>query len=308
MALLLAPVGGPSPDWKRLLGAAMPSLEVRFYPEVGNPADIDVAAVARVPPGFLASLPNLRLIVSLFAGQETLLADKTLPDVPIVRAANPAGDQMMNENALLHVLRHHRLLPEYLLQQQRREWKRLPVLRATERTVGVAGLGQIGLATARYLHGHGFKVAGWSRTPKDVAGLTLFHGRAGFADFLAKSEILLDLLPVTPETINIFDARAFALMPKGAAFINLARGQHVVERDLMEALDRGQLAAATLDVFHEEPLPKESPLWAHPRITVMPHVSRRHDPVDIVPPLVENLRRLERGEPLLQPVDRAAGY
>ncbi|HXQ53344.1 MAG TPA: glyoxylate/hydroxypyruvate reductase A [Stellaceae bacterium] len=309
MAILVAPIGGPSPDWKRLFAAELPGVEIRMFPEIGDPADIDVAAIARVPPGVLASLPKLRLIVSLMAGQETLLADRTLPkSVPIVRAGNPAGDAMMNETALLHVLRHHRLLPDYLLAQQRREWKRLPVLRTSERRVGVLGLGQIGLATAKYLRDHGFDMAGWARTGKAIDGVAVFHGAGQLGAFLGRSEIAVNLLPLTKETEGILDRKAFALMPKGAALINLARGQHVVDRDLIDALDAGHLAAATLDVFHEEPLGKESPLWAHPRITVMPHVSRRHDPADIVPRIADNVRRLARGEPFLQPVDRAAGY
>ena len=309
MALLLAPVSGVTPEWKTLLHAAMPDLDIRTMPEYGNPADIDVAAVARIPPGLLASLPKLRLIISLFAGQEVLLADKTIPaHVPIVRAGNPAGDAMMNDNALMHVLRHHRLLPEYQLAQQRREWKRLPVMRTSERKVGVLGLGQIGLGIAKCLSGHGFVTAGWARSPRQVDGVEVFAVRGRFAAFLGRSEIVVDMLPMTAETENIMDRAAFAAMPRGSAFINLARGQHVVDRDLIDALDAGHLAAATLDVFREEPLGKESPLWGHPRITVMPHVSRRHDPVDIVPQIVENLRRLAQGQPLLQPVDRAAGY
>jgi glyoxylate/hydroxypyruvate reductase len=309
MAILVSPIGGPSPDWKRLFAAELPGVEVRFFPDIGDPADIDVAAIARVPPGVLAGLPKLRLIVSLMAGQETLLADRTLPKgVPIVRAGNPAGDAMMNETALLHVLRHHRLLPDYLLAQQRREWKRLPVLRTSERKVGVLGLGQIGLATARYLRDHGFQTAGWARTAKAVDGIAVYHGADQLGAFLGRSEIVVNLLPLTKETEGILDRAAFSLMPKGAALVNLARGQHVVDRDLIAALDQGQLAAATLDVFHEEPLGKESPLWAHPRITVMPHVSRRHDPVDVVPRIADNVRRLARGEAFLQTVDRDAGY
>lgn len=308
MALLIAPLGGAPAEWQRLFAKEMPGLDVRLYPEFGDVRDIEAAAVARIPPGFLATLPKLKLIVSLFAGQETLLADQTLPNVPIVRAGNPAGDMMMNETALLHVLRHHRFLPDYALQQQRREWKRLPLMRTAERKVGVMGLGQIGLPVAQYLAQHGFEVAGWSRTEKRAPGLALFVGPEQFPAFLARSEILVDLLPVTAETIDLLDREIFRQLPKGAHFINLARGAHVVERDLIDALDQGQLAAATLDVFREEPLPKESPLWAHPQITVMPHVSRRHDPADIVPRIAENLRRLQRGEPLLQLVDRQAGY
>ncbi|MGH7091031.1 MAG: NAD(P)-dependent oxidoreductase [Stellaceae bacterium] len=308
MALLIAPLGGGAAEWRRLFAAEMPGLEVRLFPEVGDVRDIEAAAVMRIPPGFLATLPRLKLIVSLLAGQESLLADQTLPDVPIVRAGNPAGDPMMSETALLHVLRHHRFLPDYALQQQRRQWQRQPLLKTAERKVGVMGLGQIGLPVAQYLAQHGFAVAGWSRTEKRAPGLALFAGPEQFPAFLARSEILVDLLPATAETNNLIDRKVFRQLPKGAHFINLARGAHVVDRDLLDALDADQLAAATLDVFREEPLPKESPFWAHPKITVIPHASRRHDPADIVPRIAENLRRLARGAPLLQPVDRRAGY
>jgi glyoxylate/hydroxypyruvate reductase len=309
MTILLAPISGPESDWRALLEKALPGRELRYFPDVGDPAAIDVAAVARVPRGFLASLPNLRLICSLFAGQEVLLADPTLPkDVPIVRTGNLDGDRMMDENALLHVLRHHRGLPDYALAQQRREWKRTRVLRPYERTVGVMGLGPIGLGVAKRLRDHGFKVAAWARSKRAVDGIEVFAGREELARFLGRSEIVVCLLPLTRETENILDRAAFAAMPKGGAIVNLARGQHVVEQDLMAALDAGHLAAATLDVFREEPLPSESPIWAHPRITVMPHVSRRHDPGDIVPRIAEHVERLERGEKPQQLVDRVLGY
>jgi glyoxylate/hydroxypyruvate reductase len=309
MAILLAPISGPESDWRPLLAKALPGREVRYYPEVGDPAAIDVAAVARVPRGFLTSLPNLRLICSLFAGQETLLADPTLPQgVPIVRTGNLDGDRMMDENALMHVLRHHRGLPEYALAQQRREWARKRVLRPYERTVGVMGLGPIGLGVAKCLGNHGFKTAAWARSKRALDGIEVFAGPGELRDFLGRSEIVVCLLPLTRETENILDRAAFAAMPKGGAVINLARGQHIVEDDLVAAIDEGHLNSATLDVFREEPLPKESPLWAHPRITVMPHVSRRHDPGDIVPRIAEHVLRLERGEKPQQLVDRELGY
>jgi glyoxylate/hydroxypyruvate reductase len=309
MAILLAPISGSADEWKRLLAAALPGVDIRLLAELGDPADIDVAAIARVPPGLLAKLPNLRLVVSLMAGQETLLADPALPrDVPIARVDNPEGDPMMSETALLHVLRHHRLLPEYALAQQRREWKRLPVLRADERRVGVLGLGPIGLAAAKCLGDHGFKVAAWARSARTIDGIEVYAGRDRLAAFLARSEIVVNLLPLTSETRDILDRAAFAAMPKGSALVNLARGAHVVERDLLRALDEGPLAAATLDVFREEPLSGESPLWAHPRITIMPHVSRRHDAADVVPRIAAQVRRFQRGEIPLQLVDRAAGY
>ena len=309
MAILLAPISGPENVWRSLLTTALPGREFRWYPDVGDISAIDVACVARLPRGFLASLPNLRLICSLFAGQETLLADPTLPmGVPIVRTGNLDGDRMMDENALLHVLRHHRGLPDYALAQQRREWTATRALRPHERSVGVMGLGPIGLGIAKCLSRHGFKTAAWARSKRALDGIEVYAGRDELKDFLGRSEIVVCLLPLTRETENILDRAAFAAMPKGGAIVNLARGRHVVEADLMAALDAGHLNSATLDVFREEPLPKESPLWVHPRITVMPHVSRRHDPGDIVPRIAEHVQRLERGEPPQQVVDREAGY
>jgi glyoxylate/hydroxypyruvate reductase len=308
MALLLAPIGSQGSEWLRYIAAEIPDLEVRIWPEVGNKDEIEIAAVTHLPHGVLASLPNLRLIISLTAGAEVLMGDPALPrGVPIVRSSEPDGDAMMNETALLHVLRHHRLLHEYLLTQQRREWRPLARVRAGERKVGVMGLGMIGLPCAQSLARHDFQVAGWARRPKSV-DVEVFHGRAQLPAFLARTQILVNLLAVTPQTENILCRETFDLLPKGACVINLARGQHVVDADLIDALDRGQLAAATLDTFRIEPLPKESPLWAHPRITIMPHVARRLDPATIAHRVCENVLRLRRGEPLLYPIDRDAGY
>jgi glyoxylate/hydroxypyruvate reductase A len=308
MALLLTPIFGSADEWRSLFAQAMPALDLRLWPDAGNPADIEVAAVAMIPPGKLQTFPNLKLIVSLTAGAEGLLADRDLPDVPVVRASDLDGDAMMNEAALLHVLRHHRHLPAYAAAQQRCEWISLPRLRADQRKVGVMGLGAIGLSAARALARHGFKVAGWVRSPRTLEDIEVFAGRAALPAFLARSEIVVNFLPLTAETEGILDAQAFAQMPKGAAIVNLGRGAHVVDADLMAALDSGHLAGATLDVFRIEPLPKDSPLWRHPKITVIPHASRRIAPSDLVPRIVEAMRRLKAGEPQRFPVDRARGY
>ena len=199
-------------------------------------------------------------------------------------------------------------MPEYLLAQQKEEWVSLPQPRTEERRIGLLGLGSLALPVAVMLRDLGFQVASWSRTQKRVEGVESFHGAGRFADFLARTDILLNLLPLTAETRGILDAAAFAAMPKGAAIINLGRGPHVVAADLLAALDSGQLSAATLDVFDIEPLPAGSPLWKHPRITVMPHVARRQRPVDVAPQIAENIRRIRAGEPLLQVIDPQAGY
>jgi glyoxylate/hydroxypyruvate reductase A len=308
MALLLTPVFGKAEEWRNLFAAEMPELDLRIWPEPGNATDIEAAAVALMAPGKLKAFPNLRLIVSLTAGAEGLLGDPELPDVPIARSSDPDGDEMMNEAALVHVLRHHRHLPAYAAAQQRSEWISLPRVRARDRKVGVMGLGSIGLAAAKTLARHGFAVAGWVRSPRAESGIEVFAGREQLPAFLARSEIVVNFLPLTNETTGILNAQAFAQLPKGAAVVNLGRGAHVNEADLMAALDSGQLAGATLDVFPVEPLPKESPLWRHPKITVIPHASRKIEPRDLVPRVADAIRRLRAGQPQLALIDRQRGY
>jgi glyoxylate/hydroxypyruvate reductase A len=308
-ALLLAPLARQKAPWLEWFSAELPDVDVRLWPDTGDRAAIEVAAIGSMPHGELGTFPNLKLIISLLAGTERLLADPSLPpEVPVLRSGDPDGDQMMNETTLLHVLRHHRNLPAYQLAQQRSEWVSLPILRPDERRVGVMGLGPIGIAAARTLADYGFKVAAWARRPRVLDNIEVFHGREQLPAFLARSEIVVNLLPMTAETQNILCRSTFAQMPKGASVINLGRGGSVHDADLIAALDDGQLAAATLDVFTVEPLPKESPLWRHPRITIMPHCSRRIDPRDLVPRICAAIRRLRNGEPQEQIVDRTLGY
>jgi glyoxylate/hydroxypyruvate reductase A len=309
MALLFNFFFAKPEDWKQWFAAAMPGLDVRFWPDTGNRAEIDVIACGWLPEGEFATFPNLKLIVSLLAGPDHLLHDPAVPKhVPIVRAGDPSGDTMMNEVTLLHVLRHHRNMPAYALAQQRAEWVNLPRQPARERKVGVMGLGVIGLPAARLLQSIGFQVAGWVRSPRTADGIDVFVGREQLPEFLARSEILVNLLPLTSETQNILDAKAFAQLPKGASVINLGRGGHLVEADLIAALDNDHLAAATLDVFRTEPLPKDDPLWQHPKITIMPHASRRVEGKPMVPRIVDAIRRLKDGRPQENVVDRNRQY
>ncbi len=309
MILLMTPIFAPAQVWRDCFAREMPELELRFWPEAGDRAEIDAVACGRMPDNALRSLPNLKLIVSLFAGQDLFLSDKTIPDnVPVVRAANHAGDQMMTETVMLHVLRHHRQIPELMLAQQQGEWASPKRLKTRDRKVGIMGLGPIGIAAAKAIRDLGFQTAAWVRNPRTLDGVEVFHGNDQLAAFLGRSEIVLNLLPLTPETEDILGARNFALMPKGAAVINLGRGQHVVDADLIAALDSGQLVAATLDVFRQEPLPKEHPFWRHPRVTVIPHASRGQFPAEIAPLICAHIRRLQRGEKLTDRVDVKAGY
>jgi glyoxylate/hydroxypyruvate reductase A len=309
MTLLLAPLPRQNSDWHGWFKAEMPELDLRLWPDAGERKDIDVIAIGRFPSGELGGFPNLKLIIALQAGTERLLADPSLPrNVPVVRVGDPDGDAMMTETALLHVLRHHRDLPAYQLAQQRGEWLSLPLRRPNERRVGVMGLGPIGLAVAKTLADYGFDVAAWVRSPREVDNVEVFHGRDRLPAFLERSEIVVNLLPLTDETQGILCGKTFAQLPKGASIINLGRGGHVVDADLISTLDSGHLAAATLDVFHVEPLPQENPLWRHPRITITPHCARRIDARDLVPRICGAVRRFRAGQPLEQLVDRVRGY
>lgn len=311
MTVLLASVIGPMKPWVDVLRPALAAVgeELRTDPESDSLDDVDVALFAHKVPGLFPRLHNLRLIVGLQAGVDSLLSDPELqPGIPIVRAGRPDGDRMIAEYALLQVLRHHRHMPTYVAQQRALVWDKKEVLLAEERSVGFMGLGVIGLPCAELVRDVGFRTASWTRTPKSVPGIENFHGADGLKSFLARSEIVVNLLPLTAGTENILNAQVFAMLPKGASIINLGRGQHIVDADLIAALDSGHLAGATLDVFRKEPLPTDHPFWAHPGITLLPHTARKSRPDHVAPQVADQVRRLRAGEPLTQIVDRDAGY
>lgn len=308
MSILCSSAASTAETWRAPLRAALPNATIWIPGEAFDPAAVEVAVAGITPPGALAGFANLKLIVSLAAGVDRLLQDKTLPDVPLVRAAAPDGDAMMTEFVMLHVLRHHRDLPALAEAQHEARWVTDRPIPAAQRRVGFLGLGNLGRPAAEKIRDLGFPVAGWSRSPHDIRGVTTFHGRDGLPALLQRSDILVNLLALTPETETILSAAAFALLPKGAAVINAGRGQHLDEEALVSALDRGHLRAATLDVFRIEPLPPTNPLWRHPKVTIIPHASRAIIPATLVPHIAENIRRLYANEPLLHLVERARGY
>jgi glyoxylate/hydroxypyruvate reductase A len=309
MALLFRSSIDSEARWQPQLTRLMPGLEVRIWPEIGDPAEIDYALVWRPDPGLLASLPNLKLILSLGAGVDHILCDPHLPrGVPIVRLVDPYMTDAMSEYVILQVLRLHRQELDYRTQQEKGIWLELDQKNAAERTVGILGFGALGQDAGRKLQGLGFDVAVWGRRQRTVEGLRGCAGHAGLPALLGRSEILVCLLPLTAETEGILNASAFAMLPKGAALINAARGRHLVEQDLLAALASGQLAAAVLDVFRDEPLPGGHPFWHHPRIVVTPHVAAATHPPTAAPIILDNIRRFEAGRPLLNRVDPAQGY
>lgn len=295
--------------WSKELTSRMPALEVRIWPDAGDVNDIEYAIVWKPPAGLLATMPKLRAILSLGAGVDHLFADPELPaGVPVCRVVDEALTERMCEYVLLAVMGYHRQAPAYLAQQQQGVWAELHQVSAAERSVGVMGLGVLGQAAAKQLAGLGLSVSGWSRGPKKLDGVRCYHGVDGLAAFLKATEILVCLLPLTAETENILDRRLFDLLPKGASLINVARGAHLVEQDLLDALASGQIGHATLDVFQTEPLPEDHPFWQHRQITVTPHVASISDPRSVADQIIENIRRAKAGEALLNQVDPARGY
>jgi glyoxylate/hydroxypyruvate reductase len=309
MALLFHSSADSASRWQSKLTGLNPELDIRIWPDFGDPSEIDYALVWRPEPGLLASLPNLKLILSLGAGVDHILDDPQLPQgVPIVRLVDPYLTAAMSEYVALQVLRLHRQDLDYRIQQEAEIWRELPQKNASERPVGILGLGEIGQHTGGKLANLGFPISGWSRSARTIAGFTTYAGAAGLTQMLGKTEILVCLLPLTSQTKGILCARNFAALPVGAAIVNAGRGGHLVEEDLIPALDSGQLSATALDVFREEPLPPGHPFWHHPRILVTPHIAGITNPATAAPIILDNICRFEEGRPLMNQVDPAQGY
>jgi glyoxylate/hydroxypyruvate reductase len=295
--------------WRDALAEAVPDLDVHDWDAVPDPAAIEFALVWTPPHGSLRRFPNLKAILNLGAGVDALLRDDDLPSgVPIVRMVDDDLAKSMGEYVLLHALRYHREMPRMAAQQRAREWNIVESPTARHCRVGIMGLGGMGGEAARHLLAVEFDVAGWTRSPRGMPGVECFHGADGLGPFLARCEILVCLLPLTPETEGILDRNLFARLPRGAYLINAGRGGHQVEPDILAALDSGQLAGATLDVFRTEPLPPDNPFWTHPKVTVTPHNAGIAHPRSAIRHVAESIRRVRAGEPPRHVVTREAGY
>jgi glyoxylate/hydroxypyruvate reductase A len=311
MALLiinLDKIIGAAQAWRDAFKTQLPDLPIRFWPDVGEPKDIEYLAFMHPDFGVLPAFPNLRAMFSRAAGVEDIVQHPKLPKVPLGKVEPPGGDPMMTEYVVMHVLRLHRDMPGYQAAQANREWRRVPIVRPEQRRVGFLGFGMMAKAPALVLQSLGFKVSAWVRSPRPGAEVPLFHGRDQLEAFLGQTDIAVCLLPLTGETEGIFCARTFAMMPKGAMLVNVGRGKHVVNDDLIAALDSGQLSYAALDALWPEPLPPESPLWLHPKVTIMPHVARRPTVGQLVTEIAANIRNLKAEGKLLQQVDVMRGY
>ena len=281
----------------------------RVWPDTGPTDAIRYVLVWRQPPGALAHLPNLKAILVLGAGVDSVLADPELPaDVPVVRLVDAGMAGPMAEFALYAVLHFQRRMADYFEQQRSAIWRPREELLARQWPVGVMGLGVIGATVAQRIAAQGYPVAGWSRSAKSVKGVEVFAGAAGLEPFLARTRVLVNVLPLTPETRGILNTRTFAAMPRGSYVVNIGRGAHVVDADLIAALDSGRLAGAMLDVFEQEPLPAAHPFWRHPKVIVTPHVAAPTLASKAEAQVVENIRMMGRGQPPIGLVDFKKGY
>lgn len=311
MTAILAFASGPDPyqPWHDALAPLLPAgVTMQRAEEVSDPAAVRYALVWMPPEGFFQRFPNLELVINLGAGVDRLVARGDLPDVPITRLSDPEMGKMMASFALFAVIRHARDIPHFEAAQARRAWAYRHPRAASDVTVAVLGLGELGASAATEIARQGFATHGWATGPKDLPGVTVHHGEAALAPLLGRADIVVNMLPLTPRTRGRLDAAAFAAMKPGAAFVNLSRGEVVEEAALIAALRGGALSGATLDVFASEPLSPDSPLWTLPGVLITPHLASVALPKSAAPQIAANIRALREGGVLANEVSRLRGY
>ena len=295
-------------EWRESIKAVVPNVEV-YNEDDANRHAIDIALVYNPPPGKLLQYPNLKAVITLSAGVDGLLSDSLLPNVPIVRLVSIEISYMMREYVVYHTLRLHRDFKKYEQQQEKKLWQWLPSSVSTrERKVTVLGVGKIGYQCALALHYLGFDVSGWCRTAKDFKIFQCFSGLDSLNKLLAKTKILVCILPLTSKTRGILSKDIFNRLPKGASIINISRGGCLNEDDLLNALNNGHLSNAVLDVFEVEPLPSSNPLWVHPSVTVTPHIAGDVSPLSTANEILNVVNSLRQNQPLANTINIELGY
>jgi len=296
-------------DWLAALHSIDPNLNIEVWPQIRDLKDVQFVVSWDQPPHVLNQFPRLKCISSIGAGVEHLLNDSTRPvGIPLVRLVDDDLKQSMAEYVMLGVLEHFRRFPDYRRQQEQAIWELQQIPHISQLGIGIMGFGEMGQYVAGKLSDFGFQVHGWNRSRKRTGHIKVYSGRDELGKFLKNTDILVCLLPLTPETENILNAQNFGQLPSGAYLINAGRGGHLVEDDLLSALDSGQLSGALLDVFTEEPLPKQHPFWFHGKITITPHIASVTNPESASAQIVENYHRVLSNEPLLNLVDVDRGY
>lgn len=295
-------------QWAQLFAERAPEIDFHIWPSAGDPSRVRYLAAWEPPENLAATFPNVEVVFSVGAGVDQFDLSRVPAHVPVVRMIESGLVAGMVEYVTLAVLAAHRDWLSYVAQQRQGLWRPIPVRTAASRRVGVLGMGVLGQAVLDKLHGFGFQCAGWSRTEHALPGIDCFAGADGMHSFLARTDILVCLLPLTDATRGMLSRALFQRMPPGAVLINVGRGGHLVERDLLNALDAGQLSAAILDVCDTEPLSQHHPFWCHPRIMLTPHIASMTQPETAVDAVLENIRRHCEGLPLIGLVDRQRGY
>jgi glyoxylate/hydroxypyruvate reductase A len=309
VSLVFACQDVPPAPWIAALRQELPDMEVHVWPDFGAPEDVEFALIWGPYASEMKQFPNLKAMISLGAGVDHILdqVDRP-PHVPVARLVDPGLKIGMVEYVVYNVLRFHRRMPDYRQQQEKQLWIERYQTLPSERRVGILGLGEIGVACAQALIALGFDVLGWSRTKKDIHKVGCFYGDEALKAFLGQSEILICLLPLTPETNGILGKIHLAALPAGAYLINAGRGAHVIEADLLEALGSGHIAGAALDVFQTEPLPKGHPLWSHANVTVTPHIAALTLPTTAGPVIADIVHAAQAGKPIPHRVNAKRGY
>ncbi|MCA1509971.1 glyoxylate/hydroxypyruvate reductase A [Bradyrhizobium sp. NBAIM01] len=295
-------------EWARFFAERAPDVPFRLWPDIGDPAAVRYL-VAWVPPDDIATtFPNLELVFSVGAGVDQFDTTTVPAHIPLVRMLEPGIAETMVEYVTMAVLALHRDLLDFVSQQRQQVWREIRITPARRRHVGVMGLGQLGQAVLERLKTFGFPLLGWNRSPREIEGVTCYAGADALPEFLAQADILVCLLPLTDQTRGILNAEMFARLPRGAGLVNVGRGPHLVEADLLAALDSGALSGAVLDVTDPEPLPAGHPFWSHPRILLTPHNASMTTPDTAVDVVLDVIARHRRGEELPGLVDRRRGY
>jgi len=290
------------------LMAIDPQADIRCGDNPGNFEDIEMLTTSTYIKGEALRYPNLKLVQKTGAGVDAIMADESLPQsVQVTRLRTDTSGQEMAEFSLAYVLQEQRHIRQYQINQSMSQWDAYAPRRACETTVAVLGLGRIGQLSVDKFRSCDFKVVGWSRSQKDIPGISCYAGSEQLQSVLGKADYVVSILPSTPETTDLFNRQTFAMMKPSAFLINVGRGTLVDEEQLIQSLDEGLLAGAVLDVMQTEPLPESSPMWRHPNIILTPHISGWHLG-DAVTDIAENYRRLRSGEPLLNQVNRELGY
>jgi glyoxylate/hydroxypyruvate reductase A len=296
-------------SWIKHLRRQDPEVDLRIWPDVGPPEEVLFVLSWKHPLGEMKKFPRLRCIASLGFGVDHVLRDPDLPaGVPVTRIVDQGMIASMSAYVLAAVLNYSGLFDLYRQDQARNQWKPRRPKHPQEVRVGIMGLGNLGADAARKLRGLGFPVSGWSRTAKTIEGVSGFAGDDGLEAFLSRADILICLLPLTPATEGILNRRTLSKLPAGAYVINVARGEHLVEEDLLAAIENGHISGACLDVFRQEPLPESHPFWRHPQVTITPHIASLTFPAAVAPQIIANYHRVRAGHPPQHAVDLKRGY